>query len=698
MPAPNTVPGDESSQWVSISQLPAGHGLQLQDAIERRHVDLPTETPVTPTPVDPDTLSYPVAVAATITTTGLTLPGDAAYLRSASGEYSRIHPFQSYSTGDGAHTLELSTAVKLYLRIEGEITITADPDNIWLSSDEPRRIVIAARSYHERPVGTITTTSDPYDIMAAISHFGSALKTTAPTRSYPTLRGHPPAIELGDTLHIPDGLTRPETRIELRVPPQLDRIYPVAPLAYYLGAEVTPGKTPTLRTADGFEYELLTARSYEVEIQRLLRQVFYLDCLTRSHPNYKGRVAEYYHLKNELPFDPETVREKSPADRLKSYLTVSYDTLEPTIPTWKLASHVEAVPDSVELLPSLVNHLSIIQCYNGTDLSPGKEQSMAVNDLLRGSGDAASPPTQSVHPKTGIETFEQAWVGTGIPVGASKAIPEAFQNRLNREGTASGQIDLGIVCNEPEMGAEQGAADDLYGTRDGLSFNITFHENLSTDELATVLQEDLDLFHFIGHVNENGIQCSDGYLDVAALDSVAIDSFFLNACRSYEQGKALIQQGAIAGVVTLSDIINIGALRIGKAMARLLNNGFPLRPALEIAKERSIVGPQYLVVGDGSFDIAHAKGLTPAAYTITPDDTTAQLSITTYPTSMNGLGATFTPHHEAADHRYLVGSQIMDFELDHQTLLDYLHIESTPTKLNGEFYWSDEITKSDLQD
>jgi hypothetical protein len=47
-------------------------------------------------------------------------------------------------------------------------------------------------------------TTDAEDVMMAILTFRSALKTTSPERSFPTLRGHPPAIELNDRLEIPD--------------------------------------------------------------------------------------------------------------------------------------------------------------------------------------------------------------------------------------------------------------------------------------------------------------------------------------------------------------------------------------------------------------------------------------------------------------------------------------------------------------
>ena len=66
--------------------------------------------------------------------------------------------------------------------------------------------------------------------------------------------------------------------------------------------------------------------------------------------------------------------------------------------------------------------------------------------------------------------------------------------------------------------------------------------------------------------------------------------------------------------MTLEDIPDSGALRIGRAMARLLNRGFPMRAALNIASGQSIIGNQYLVVGYGNIDIAQAESGTPAIF------------------------------------------------------------------------------------
>ena len=103
-------------------------------------------------------------------------------------------------------------------------------------------------------------------VMQAVAAFSSALKTTSAERSYPTLRGHPPTVELGDRLHIPDELSSPETGITIELPATYAAIYAAAPLAYYLGADLVPGEEPLLRTDTGSEYALDAAGDFDVSV------------------------------------------------------------------------------------------------------------------------------------------------------------------------------------------------------------------------------------------------------------------------------------------------------------------------------------------------------------------------------------------------------------------------------------------------
>ncbi len=163
----------------------------------------------------------------------------------------------------GNYSIEHCTPIKLYVQVESELSVTASFDHIALEFGSETEVFIGGRSSHRGPAGTVTTTTNPADVMAAISAFGSALKTISPERSFPTLRGHPPTIELGEELHVPEELRPTETGIQIEVPPEYEYVFPAAPLAYYLGAKLVPGTAPRI-IANGFEHPLRTAREFEV--------------------------------------------------------------------------------------------------------------------------------------------------------------------------------------------------------------------------------------------------------------------------------------------------------------------------------------------------------------------------------------------------------------------------------------------------
>jgi hypothetical protein len=263
-----------------------------------------------------------------------------------------------------------------------------------MSFEEPAEMVLGARSYHSQPAATITTTENPRDVMQAVSAMGSALKTTSPERSFPTLRGHPPAIELGDELRIPDGLDAPDTGIRIEVPPVREAVYVVAPLAYYLGAEVVPGDQPRLVTDDGFEHRL--APDFEESVERVLKQTFFLDCIVWTEGRYPVELHERTAIDNDLDLEPAALYHRSSAERLAAYLSVRFETVQEHLPTWKLTTHVAPEPENVEILPFLIDDLAIVRMPEGTTVSRAVSQANAVEQFAR---DVTSPYGARRRPK-----------------------------------------------------------------------------------------------------------------------------------------------------------------------------------------------------------------------------------------------------------------------------------------------------------
>jgi hypothetical protein len=202
--------------------------------------------------------------------------------------------------------------------------------------------------------------------------------------------------------------------------------------------------------------------------------------------------------------------------------------------------------------------------------------------------------------------------------------------------------------------------------------------------------------HYIGHIDQKGFDCADGTLDAATLDSTGIDAFLLNACRSYQQGLHLIDAGAIGGIVTLTDIISDRAVKIGEMVSRLLNVGFPLRAALTIAREETILGGQYIVVGDGGMTVTQPQSRTPNLLDITPGEEFA-VDIRTFATDTAGLGSMYTPYIGDNSEYFLSSGTIGPFHPSRDELDEFLQLEDVPVKFSADgLRWSSSVSLDEL--
>jgi hypothetical protein len=221
--------------------------------------------------------------------------------------------------------------------------------------------------------------------------------------------------------------------------------------------------------------------------------------------------------------------------------------------------------------------------------------------------------------------------------------------------------------------------------------------DLTTGELREALTVDTEFLHYIGHIDADGFECADGRLDATSLDEAGADAFLLNACQSYEQGIALVDAGAIGGIVTLSDVVNSGAVGMGKTLARLLNRGFPLGSALDVAGDDSALGSQYTVVGDGGFAIAQSEnGVPNVCFVRGVGDDRFELEYKAFPTNDRGMGTLILPHLEENRTHYLSSGSVDTFELSRDELGRFLSLEEVPVVVENELCWSSELDVSSL--
>ncbi|WP_337652368.1 hypothetical protein [Halomontanus rarus] len=654
-----------------------------------------------------DQFCFPIDTACSIETDSLVF--DQRYfvdIHDESGQSNRSLEAGETATFEGeTRFIGLCGPIRVYCRITAPGRIETGINSIHITFDEPTTVAIGARSLHEQPAATIRTPDDPDAMMQAVSAMSSALKTTTPERAWPSLRGHPPLIERGSDLEIPSELDEPETDIAIEIPPTYKDVYAVSPLAFYLGAEIRSGPDPAIVT-DLATYDLAVGTRLEDDVARILKHIFLLDCLVRTEGLYRDELNERSELESALPFNLWETYHTSLSAQLERYLSVSFDLVEPHVPRWPLTAHVPSTPDGVELLPFIVNELGIVREPRGEQIDiNGAHQQSAESGSGSGeaqfvrSADVRRAPVFSpgdgdddlnfVEPAVDDESIEHAWFGSQVPHGASKATIEAYQNQLSRRARNE-SIEILLICNDARMIDEHDVLDEAYGTRETLPFDVHSEFGVSTDQLATLLTEGgYDFLHYIGHATPDGLECSDGHLDVRSLSSVDLGVFFLNACQSYEQGLAMARRGAFGGVGTLGDIVNEYAVETGETMARLLNLGFPLRAALELARETTVLGDQYLIVGDGSADIAQSDGGVPSVLEIDRLRHDYQLTLWSYPTKEFRVGTISDPNVQSGTQNKLSPGKTIVDDLDHAELDTYMTWTKGPILQNGSIIWND---------
>jgi len=674
-------------------------GVLVDDPIDNVRFAFHSASRIAPRAADPDEFLFPVDAAVSFRTSALTIPSLVnVIVRDRTGDI-----VADYSPNDGeqrlpdtTHYLELSsTPMKLYLVVERGEAVRRAGDQVRVDLDGEETVRIGARSFHEGPAGTVTVTDDVRDAMDAVSLLGSALKTTDCERSFQTLRGHPPLVERGETFSVPDGVERPATDVRLVLPADRDHVYPAASLAYYLGAEVGPGTDPRLVAGD-FEYALDGPEGYESTVNRVLRRVVFLDCLTRTEGYYAVDLHERQRVEPLVDLDFGALYDRPIAAQVREYLSVPYETLAPHVPEWPLTTDVVPVADNVDVLPFAARELSLVRCPDEPSTASSTSPPGALADFYRGPAND-DPPTENVVRTDPVETSGHAWVGDGYPLGGDKLTADACRRRVERAVPDQSTIEIRVVCNDPAMKAE-GVVNDLYGFRDLLEYDVDIDYGLSTDELADLLGSSVDFLHYIGHVDDDGIRCPDGVLDARTLDDVGVEAFLLNACRSYEQAAALVEKGSYAGVATLSDVSNDLATEVGQILARLLNCGYTLRDAVAVARDQVLTGYRYITIGDGGVELCQTNtGVALRAAVERGDAADFELELRAYATPGYGIGTMYLPYVGDLERRYLSPGVIDTFEMSADELDDYLDITLMPVEFEGDRYWSEETSVADLR-
>ncbi|WP_254523515.1 hypothetical protein [Natrinema caseinilyticum] len=629
------------------------------------------------------------------------------------------------SLSPGEYVVDVDTDIKAYLRFSGAATIekTDDYEEVVVSFPNQTRVILGVRCRHEFPAGTITVPDRPSAIAEAITHMAASHKTDTPNRSYPTLRGHPSLLEHGDELEISDCIKAdtPDHGLELVVPSDYESLFVTAPLAYYLQATVRTtddvsadraGSTtdrPRLRLPDhAIEKVLSPMPDLERDVEQLLRKTFFLDCLVRNAGPYGTRLSEL-SLLDALELDADALYEASPQDRLATYLEVPYAAIKHRLPDWHLSTYVTPAYDSIETLPFLLDRLSMVYTPRTSKLEGKELVERSLEDFYRGPGSVSRGGTES-HPDAGRATGQVAsvdivkpelrsgrthgWLADDVPIDVFKSAPEAYHNRLDFLEQSSDSTSICVVLNDPEMAGEHDYVAGIYRRRsEELSIDVTVEESLGTAALARVFEADHDFVHYIGHCETGGLCCPDGTLSASSLDRCNAQTFFLNACGSFYEGKKLIEKGSVAGAVTFTKVLNDHAIKVGSTFAKLLVHGFSIERAMGLARRRIMMGKDYAVVGDGTHSLTQGKSRLPTTATLEELDTAADgrrylLTFDCYSTRVTG--SYYFPHTATNEYAYLCGNE-SSFTLTESELVTMLKETEASVIYDGDIYWSKEL-------
>lgn len=610
-------------------------GVAITDRAESTQLVVETASSVSPTTdAGTEQFTHPVDAAVCVTVTEVTLnqPSDVT-VRTPDGEHCHtVTEHTTYECSLSAALIELDPAIKLYLHVTNPPHITTDDTTTTITFDAPTAVTIGARSHHRSPSTTITVPPDPDAFLDVVDRLGGAITEFSPERSWPTLRGHPPAIEIGDELDVPSEYAPPDTGVTLVVPPTYEALYAVAPLSYYLGADVVAADTteqPRLETDTGGTYSLLTEGDIATTAVRILQRVFVGDCVTRTEGLYEFPVRARHVLDDRLTdhgcdIDFAALYDQSVAAQVDTYMTVPWDAVADLVPQWSLCAHLPSTAAHATALPAIIDELGVVNPTTGTTLDADAawsyivRQAMATHGgdaLTRSVGTGVLIDDEFVAVDTDvIDAHEHVWFGDAIPVNASQATLDTYRPLPDTEPeTAS--VSVAVVCQDPEaMEWESSIVAEAY-TRDSL-LDVTYHTGVTVDEFRDILQSEAEFLHYIGHIEDDGFVCTDGCLDVADLRSVSVETFFLNACSSYAQGRALLEAGSRAGVVTLTDVVNENAARTGAMTASFLRNGFRFRDAMTLADRETGLGEAYLLLGRGATTIGQSECPYPLVYTL----------------------------------------------------------------------------------
>ena len=594
-----------------------GTTVHVRDTLERATLPIEIEGDPTLQPALEDVFLFPVDEAVTVSASRLRFTqayGGAVWddngdpLQGFSGERHE-HP-------RGTYYASVRGTVKIHLRITDTAIVATqrygDPEEIAfeLQFDEQTTVAIGARSLHTRPEATITVGDDPTDLLTALPYLGSSIKEFSCERSWPTLRGHPPAIEHGDGLEVPSPLETPETGVTVRIPATFEHAYQVAPLVFYLGADVRAGERPALELANG-HVEPLESRTESLadRVAALLARCLLLDSLVRESGYIPVERAEYDQLAAELPFYPANLYDVSIPDQLLEYLEVGHETLSPFYPQWPKTAVVRPDPADVDLLSPLVDELARIRVDPAPQLAAGSDR-------------------RTVEPRPVTSSLLAAHSRGRAQPGTCRLVPAAFDHAREYERPTPADAEITVATMDPDRAR---ALRRFETPEDG---TLSVIERPTTDAIERLLASDRTMASLELPGAGVSVECADGSVALDRLTDVDVATVALVGEERERAGRELVRAGAIAGLTTDRRL----RIETARNLCSLVARGFSLADAARLAGIDRETDVRY--VGDASATAVHLPGQAPVVAAVEPvGHDEYEFALSTRPTDISQLGS-----------------------------------------------------------
>ncbi|PAU84771.1 hypothetical protein CK500_04435 [Halorubrum salipaludis] len=566
-----------------------GRTLCIRDALEGEEFPLRFDREPEPRPALPELFHVPVDRAVSFEAGGMSiLEQNTVTVRDAEGEFfAQLDDSMEFHRE--TYYFDVNGPVKVVVRIQdAAISATGITESEFgeLTFDRPTTVTVGARSLHTRPEATITVPDDPAALAEAVSVFGSSIKEFTPERSWPTLRGYPPRIRLGEELDIPSPLVGPDTGIEVVVRPTYADVYRLSTLAYYLGAEVVVGDSPAIRLDTGYVESLPSEGvALEERVEELLRTWFFLDTLARTDGYVKSDRYEYELMGAKLPFYPPNLADRSMSERLMEYLEVDPETVAPYAPAWPTEAVLQPVREAADLLPHLAHVLAPVR--------------------IRGSGDPIVDAPVALGTSPWISRNDDGSTSEAVPspdevpspAGTAVLVPDGYENRLTRTTTARGEIRVIAVTGSAERSESlrRALSDPAVPDKIG-SWELIANPDANT-LLANLTDPEVDIAYCGLPVEDGRIVAADGTVSLDGLGGAPALVVF-EGVEDQEFGISVVENGGLSSVLTETPLDP----ELFRSLIGLLSSGVSIGPSVALSGVSAAT--QTRMVGDPGIEIA----------------------------------------------------------------------------------------------